>query len=332
MSYSPHQKILSIVVPVYKVEAYIHKCLDSLVLSPELMEKYEVIIVNDGTPDNSAEMSREYVKRYPGTFRQIDKENGGHGSAWNVGLKEAEGKYLRFLDSDDWLTHFPEFLERLDTCDADVVITRINRYYEDKKVSEESDCPKTIDTVLPISQIGPEEFYEYESIGDFWFSTYKTDLLVPLHPLFLEGVSYDDSILFILPLLYAKDYIAYDLVLYNYRLGREGQSMALEVQRKKIPDRMKVLRQMCSYLNEEVMDQSNGWLLEEILARRRDILIGLIASVKSFRLSSSYNAEFKSFDGISGFQPQSKLYKRYKKLPFVVFFLLERIRDFTSRR
>lgn len=332
MSYNSKQKILTIIVPVYKVEAYIKKCLDSLILTPDLMQKMEVIIVNDGTPDNSAEMSRDYVKRFPETFRQIDKENGGHGSAWNVGLREATGKYLRFLDSDDWLTNLPEFLDKLTHCDTDVVITRISRYFEDKRVSEESQCPKTLDTVLPIEQIGPEEFSEYESIGDFWFSTYKTDLLKPMCPLFLEGISYDDSILFIIPLLYAKDYIAYDIVLYNYLLGRDGQSMSREVQRKKIPDRMKVLHQMCSYLNEDVVKKSNGWLLEEILGKRRDILIGLIASVKSFRLSSLYNTEFKSFKGISGFQPQSKLYKRYKKYPFVVFFLIERIRDFRSRR
>ena len=115
------QKLLSIVIPVYKVEPYINKCLDSLVLAPELMEKLEVIIVNDGTPDNSAEMSREYVKRYPKTFRQIDKENGGHGSAWNVGLKEASGKYLRFLDSDDWFTNLDRLLTDLEECETDIV-------------------------------------------------------------------------------------------------------------------------------------------------------------------------------------------------------------------
>ena len=65
------QKLLSVVVPVYKVEKYINKCLDSLILdNPQLMSLLEVVVVNDGTPDNSAEMSREYVKRYPETFRQ----------------------------------------------------------------------------------------------------------------------------------------------------------------------------------------------------------------------------------------------------------------------
>lgn len=325
------QKLLTIVVPVYKVEPYINKCLDSIVISPDLMQKLEVIIVNDGTPDNSAEMSREYVKRFPDTFRQIDKENGGHGSAWNVGLKEATGKYLRFLDSDDWLTNLPEFLEKLENCDADVVITRLNRFFEDKNCSEISQCPQTIDTVLPITKIGPEEFEEYNSISNFWFSTYKTELLKPLYPLFVEGVSYDDSILFIIPLLYAKDYIAYDIVLYNYLLGREGQSMAPNVQLKKIPDRIKVLCHMYSFVDERLLDRDNGWLLEEVFSLRRDILIGFIATVKSFRLSSSYNKEFQRFNKIMDYNPKSKLFRRYRMFPFVVFFMIERIRDYTSR-
>ena len=116
------QKLLTVIVPVYKVEQYINKCLDSLIVSPHWMEKLEVIIVNDGTPDNSAEMSREYVKRFPETFRQIDKENGGHGSAWNVGLKEATGKYLRFLDSDDWLENLDRLMSILMETDADLVL------------------------------------------------------------------------------------------------------------------------------------------------------------------------------------------------------------------
>ena len=94
-------KLLTVVVPVYKVERYINKCLDSLILPDEQMDLVEVIVVNDGTPDQSAVMAKEYERRFPNSFRVIDKENGGHGSAWNRGVAEATGKYLRFLDSDD---------------------------------------------------------------------------------------------------------------------------------------------------------------------------------------------------------------------------------------
>ena len=96
------EKLLTVVVPVYKVEKYINKCLDSLVVPDKQMERLEVLAVNDGTPDNSALMAKEYEKKYPQTFKVIDKENGGHGSAWNRGVAEATGKYIKFLDSDDW--------------------------------------------------------------------------------------------------------------------------------------------------------------------------------------------------------------------------------------
>ena len=131
-------KLLTIVVPVYKVEPYINKCLDSCVLADEkLMSQLEVIIVNDGTPDNSAEMSREYVKRYPQTFRQIDKENGGHGSTINTSLKAANGKYYKLVDSDDWVEKdgMIKLVHALGKTDADLVL---NPFYE-----VENDLPIT---------------------------------------------------------------------------------------------------------------------------------------------------------------------------------------------
>lgn len=180
------EKLLTIVVPVYKVEPYINKCLDSLLVSPELMRKLEVLIINDGTPDNSAEMSREYVKRYPETFRQIDKENGGHGSAWNMGLKEATGKYLRFLDSDDWLSNLDLLLVDLQKNDVDIVFNPFNKYlaYENRNV--------IIDTPIPVGEKQLPDNWGDNDVN-FWSATYKTSILRPLFPLFAEGVMYDDS-------------------------------------------------------------------------------------------------------------------------------------------
>ena len=161
-------KVLTIVVPVYKVEPYINKCLDSCVLDDEkLMNLLEVIIVNDGTPDRSAEMSREYVKHYPNTFRQIDKENGGHGSAWNVGLKEATGKYLRFLDSDDWLTNLDKLMEKLQETDADLVLTHRNTHYIEtgEDIVECSDGP--FNRTFPTSDLPVHRFYEQHYYASF---------------------------------------------------------------------------------------------------------------------------------------------------------------------
>ena len=138
-------KLLSIIIPVYKVEPYINKCLDSLllyktdekgkqVLDRERMEQMDILIINDGTPDRSAEMSREYVARYPEYFRQIDKENGGHGSVWNMGVMEAKGKYIKFLDSDDWFENLDLLIDKLNETDADIVLTHTLDHCENNEL------------------------------------------------------------------------------------------------------------------------------------------------------------------------------------------------------
>ena len=125
------QKLLSIVIPVYKVEGYINKCLDSLLVPQGQFELLDIVIINDGTPDRSAEMAREYEKQYPGVFRVIDQENRGHGGAWNHGTELAEGKYLYYLDSDDWFDtgQFCRLITYLEKCDTDMILMDRNKYY-----------------------------------------------------------------------------------------------------------------------------------------------------------------------------------------------------------
>lgn len=227
-------KLLTIVIPIYKVEAYIKKCLDSLIIAPELMEKMDVIIINDGTPDRSAEISREYVKRFPGVFRQIDKENGGHGSVWNLGLKEAEGKYTRFLDSDDWLENLDLLIEKLKTCDADLVLTTITCHLPKGKqkiqkiFDMEYGCVYDADSFDWLNTHNHPNFVLHHSC------TYKTEIIKQYLPLFLEKQPYDDMVLSPAAIIGAKSLVAYDFVLYHYLMDREGQSISQEVMNRNI--------------------------------------------------------------------------------------------------
>ena len=203
-------KLLTIVVPVYKVEQYINKCLDSLIIAPELMDKMDVLIVNDGTPDRSAEMSREYVNKYPGIFRQIDKENGGHGSAWNVGLKEAYGKYTRFLDSDDWLENLDLLLEKLDNCDADLVITHTLCHCPNNELWKQEIKDMEFGKVYDADKF---DWLHNRSHGNYVFHhscTYKTEMFRQYQPLFLEKQPHDDEILGPASKIGAKSLVAYD--------------------------------------------------------------------------------------------------------------------------
>ena len=95
-------KVLSISVAAYNAEKYLVKCLNSFCV-PEIMEDIEVLIINDGSTDRTAEISTEYVSKYPDTFILINKENGGHGSTINTGIQKATGKYFKIVDADDWV-------------------------------------------------------------------------------------------------------------------------------------------------------------------------------------------------------------------------------------
>lgn len=94
-------KKVSVIVPVYNVEKYLRQCLDSLV--DQNFDSYEVIVVNDGSSDNSQSIIELYSKKYPNIIRSYLKENGGLGSARNFGLEKARGEYIAFVDSDDWV-------------------------------------------------------------------------------------------------------------------------------------------------------------------------------------------------------------------------------------
>ena len=119
-------KVLTIIIPTYNMENYLHRCLGSLVIKDEeLFETLEVLVINDGSKDLSSVIAHEYQEKYTSVFRVIDKDNGNYGSCVNRGLKEAKGKYIKILDSDDLFNEniFPVFLKYLLSSDADLIIS-----------------------------------------------------------------------------------------------------------------------------------------------------------------------------------------------------------------
>lgn len=328
------QKLLSVVVPVYKVEKYINKCLDSLILdNPQLMSLLEVVVVNDGTPDNSAEMSREYVKRYPETFRQIDKENGGHGSAWNVGLREAKGKYLRFLDSDDWFTNLERLMTDLQNCNADVVINAFDTHLvEENRVSTTHPEPVIFGEELPISKQmwGTSVEHGFNNIN-FWSVTYKTEILKPLYPLFAEGVMFDDYILTWAALVHGRTYKAFDYIVYNYLMGRPNQSMATSKMLKKAVSYWACFKQyetVRSRIDSEKIPQELLKMIDGSIASYASFIFGylMVFPYKEAKAMTSY-----LWDRYLKNESSTALLRRYKKYPFTVFYGLEIMRKIKNK-
>lgn len=254
------EKLLTVVVPVFKVEKYINKCLDSLVVPDKQMERLEVLAVNDGTPDNSALMAKEYEKKYPQTFKVIDKENGGHGSAWNRGVAEATGKYIKFLDSDDWFDNedFSKLINRLEVCTADVVFCNLDKHYQKQgyvrhlKLSELNDGE-----IMRIADYDWPNWHNDSKVFDFWYCTYRTSMIKSVHPLFLEKIFYDDAILFIAPMILGETFTYFDLNIYHYLLGREGQTMNISSQIAHAKDYIKVCKSMIAFAEQHNYEEDN---------------------------------------------------------------------------
>ena len=320
-------KLLTIVIPVYKVEAYINKCLDSLIIAPELMEKMDVLIINDGTPDNSAEISREYVKRFPGIFRQIDKENGGHGSVWNMGVKEAYGKYTKFLDSDDWLENLDVMIQKLEQTDADLVIT-----------SSISHCPGDVLWKLEIKDMEFDRVYDADkfdwlgnrSHGNYIFhhcAIYKTEMFRQYLPLFLEKQPYDDVILCAAPVIGAKTLVAWDLEVYHYLMDREGQSISLEVQRRNVNAKIKVHKSTIDFMESHPITDPTSTKKAYIASKLPRLYCyghRTLLDILPYKDAKRYSKEWDAWVKERNPQMRPRWIRLYRTLPFPLYWLIYR--------
>ena len=235
------EKLLSIVIPVYKVEKYIDKCISSLLVpDKQQLQLLDIVVINDGTPDNSAILAKAYEKQYPGIVRVIDQENRGHGGAWNHGTELAVGKYLFYLDSDDWF----------DTDQLSKLITYLGKVDVDMVMLDGQNYHAATDTYTEKTkhwELTPEHHYDADTFD--WLGTghgydmtyahdtvYRTSMMQAYLPLFCEHVMYDDVSLQAIPIAIAKDFIYTKLNVYRYYIGRPGQSFDPKVRAVRAAD------------------------------------------------------------------------------------------------
>ncbi len=246
-------KVLTVVVPTYNMEAYLAKCLDS-VTSKLVPSTLEVLVVNDGSKDSSLEIMKQYEAKRPDIVRVIDKENGHYGSCINAGLREATGKYFRPLDADDWFNTdaLIHLLKNLETATADLVVTLRTEHI--------SKCGTVRERAYPIESVEYNKTYdltqfrfsEYARHEDFNMHsmTWRTELLRESGLKCNEGVCYTDFQYCYAPISRARSLVVYDLFLYHYNIGREGQSVGNLAMQRNFPHIVSVLRTLLNDLEQ----------------------------------------------------------------------------------
>lgn len=206
---------ISIIIPIYNVEAYISKCLDSVLNQPNV--DIELICVNDASPDGSRDIVVKYQKSHA-NIKLVDRENGGLSAARNTGIMHASGKYILFLDSDDYLTEnvLGAMLEQMEVESLDVLLGNIQWVYADGKITKVKQITQLINTI----QLGEVCFNTLIEADYYVPMAYnvmcKRDFIVTNNLYFKEGYIYEDEMWTPEVLLKAERVNGFDKYHYNY--------------------------------------------------------------------------------------------------------------------
>lgn len=265
------EKVLSIVVPTYNMEALLPRCLDSFILPEEEMALLEVLVVNDGSKDRSLEIAQQYADKYPDSIKVVDKPNGNYGSCINAALKVATGKYFRICDADDNYENknLKDYITFLTNNNTDIVFSPYNIYNCNGEImrsinSLDELCGKTLD----IDEIDWEcdDFLEYRAMH---CTAIKRELLIKNNYYQTEGISYTDTQFVFYSILYSSTCCFYKEFVYKYYLGRDGQTVS---------NAAKLKSYMHFYKNAYRMFEDYSKFNQPISKKKRHVLETLITT------------------------------------------------------
>jgi glycosyltransferase involved in cell wall biosynthesis len=258
------KKVLAIGIPSYNGEPYLDRCIPTFI-HPDIMDKIEVIIVNDGSKDKTKEIAESYQKKYPNTVVVINKENGGHGSAVNAALYYTEAKYYKVVDCDDWvdtekLVKLVEFLEKTD---AELLT---NNY-------DTVDMETGVTTLVSNEGIEYGKVYSFDELKnkDVYFSihstTYKTKILKDHNIKLQEKTFFVDVEYQLLPIPYINTIVFLEDIVYKYMVGNVNQSVNMDNFVRRYDNHDRVVKRIIDFLNNNELSDSKYKYVESIFVK-----------------------------------------------------------------
>ena len=285
-------KLLSIAIPCYNSEAYMEKCIDSLLVGGE---EVEILIVDDGSKDGTTEIADRYQEKYPTIVKAIHQENKGHGGAVNTGVENATGLYFKVVDSDDWVN--PEAYQKILNVLAEVVRgpktldLLISNYVYEKEGAKRK-------RVMRYAKSLPEgRFFgwdEAKALGKTHYLLmhsliYRTSLLRECGMKLPEHTFYVDNIYVYKPLPSVRTLYYMDVDFYRYFIGRDDQSVNERVMISRIDQQIRV--------NKIMVDAFDLWKIPNRKLRHYMFnyleIITVISTIMLIRSGTEENLEKK---------------------------------------
>ena len=221
-------KILTIAIPCYNSEAYMEKCIKSMLPAGE---ELEILIVDDGsTKDRTPQIADAYAARYPEIIRAVHQENGGHGEAVNAGLRNATGRYYKVVDSDDWVNtkSLIRIMEKMKELEESGGVDMLLANFVYDKVGAKHKKLMRFKNAFPVNEV-----FGWERMGHLHETQYilmhnifyRTQMLKDCHLELPKHTFYVDNIFAFQPFPYVEKLYYMDENLYHYFIGRDDQSV-----------------------------------------------------------------------------------------------------------
>lgn len=260
-------KLLSISIAAYNLGSMIEDNLKSL-LACEKKDYLDIIVVDDGSKDNTADIVQNYANKYPGIITLVRKKNEGAGSTVNCGIKKATGKYFRMIDGDDWVNsrELDKLLQYLMEIDADVIINNYDIYNEQKcTITEKIKYELKDGIVLPFETFATKYLFPMHSV------IYRTSILQS-NKIRLDNGFYTDVEYLLLPVPFLNSAVYFDLDIYVYRIAREGQSVSAPSLMKNLPMHDLVLSRLIDYYenNKNVISKEKKYYISKRISNMAD--------------------------------------------------------------
>jgi len=300
---------VSVIVPVYNVEKYLAKCLDSLV--SQTLDEIEIIVINDGTKDDSQSIIDEYVNKYPNRIFSFIKENGGLGDARNYGLQFAKADYIGFVDSDDYVRE--DMFEKLYNIaikeDADLVLCDIEYVWENSQERKELKGLMQVDGIEVRKSIFLSPLFA-------WNKLYRKELFLKYNLKYPKRLWYED-IPVTIPLFAFADKISYvDEVLIFY-VQRNSSIMASK-NTSKMRDIFQVLKQVYDFYRSHKLLEKHQMELEYLFIEQ----LMLYGSFRFYRSNSSFKLMHEALNVMHEYFPNWRKNPYLKTLhPHYQFYL-----------